>query len=105
MTYSVTGPGRKETVSQRGWFVDNGPDGKRHFTACRFAVIAQLAIRMGYDLPLARAPEGLEHPALPARFFARLVHHPALTKRTGTRCTPPPGTRLISHQWSPTGPR
>lgn len=54
MTYPVGTQGRKQTVSERGWFAPP-------FTGCRFAVIAQIALRMGYELPLARQPEGVEN--------------------------------------------
>jgi hypothetical protein len=43
--------GRKQTVTERGWFAPP-------FTGCRFAVIAQICLRMGYDVPLERSPDG-----------------------------------------------
>jgi hypothetical protein len=53
MTYPIV-TGRKQTVTERGWFAPP-------FTACRFAVLAQIAVRMGYDVPLARQPEGVDN--------------------------------------------
>src|SRR5512146_1242123 len=38
-------PGRRQTVTERGYYAPP-------FTACRFAVEAQIEIRMGRDLPL-----------------------------------------------------
>lgn len=48
------GPGRRLPVSQRGYFTVF-PDGV-HFTACRFASLAQCLERGGYVLPLDRKP-------------------------------------------------
>ncbi len=46
--------GRKQTVTERGWFAPP-------FTACRFAVEAQVELRMGRDLPLALQPYGADN--------------------------------------------
>lgn len=53
MTYPVE-QGHKQTITERGWFAPP-------FTACRFAVHAQQAIRAGYDVPLARTPNGADN--------------------------------------------
>jgi hypothetical protein len=45
----AVGPGVKQTVTERGYFAPP-------FTACRFAVIAQILLRMGYQVPLERKP-------------------------------------------------
>lgn len=47
-------PGKRIVGSERGWFAPP-------FTACRFAEIAKQARAQGYDVPLARQPEGVDN--------------------------------------------
>lgn len=78
MAYSVSGPGRKQTITERGWYAPP-------YTACRFAVIAQIAVRMGYELPLERYPEGVENAVYDLQLAGDRTPHNGSTMAQGQK--------------------
>jgi hypothetical protein len=79
MTYPV-GPGHKQTVSERGWFTED-----TGMTACRFAILTQIAIRTGYSVPLARQPKGADNFVYDLQLAGDNTPHNGSTMRQGQK--------------------
>jgi hypothetical protein len=75
---SAIGPGIKQTVTERGWFAPP-------FTACRFAVIAQIALRMGYQVPLTRQPKNADNFVRDLQLAGDNTPHNGSTMRQGQK--------------------